>query len=134
MLGTAYLDDSADRDLSKVFVAAGFFCVDTEWKRLRRDWRKILKLHRIEYFRSFDCRTLSGEFTKLKDKWGEDRARKISANIRTNLESVLETSSILMGFGLSINLKDFYEVDAMPEARQNIQWMRESHDFQTAAF
>jgi hypothetical protein len=42
MIGTAYLDESADATQSEVFVAAGFYCVDEFWKILRRklgSWR-----------------------------------------------------------------------------------------------
>jgi hypothetical protein len=31
-------------------------------------------------------------------------------------------------------MKDFRDVDAMPEARANQQWMRECHDYETCAY
>lgn len=40
----------------------------------------------------------------------------------------------MMGVGFGINMKDFREVDALPEAQSNRQWMRECHDYQTCAF
>jgi Protein of unknown function (DUF3800) len=134
MIGTAYLDDSADGNESQVFVAAGFFCIDEEWKRLRREWRKILRPHNIPYFRTTDWRNLTGGFAGLKDKWKQDRARVIADKVKEQLESLLETSELLGGFALGINLPDFYEVDSMPEARANKKWMRECHDFKTHAF
>lgn len=135
MLGTAYLDESADPANSTVFVSAGFYCVDPHWKILRREWRRVLKSHGISFFRSYDCRTLKGEFAKLKTKWGDEKARVVADKIRANLIHVLEdTSPLLMGAGFGLNMKDFLEVDAMPEARQNQQWMRECHDYQTCAY
>lgn len=134
MLGKAFLDDSSDGANAIVFVAAGFFCLDPEWKRLRHEWRKVLKPHNITYFRSYECRTLSGEFEKLRDKWGPEKAREIADRIRKRLEQVIESSRIMMGVGFGINMKDFLEVDAMPEARANQKWMRECHDYQTCAF
>ena len=134
MLGTAYLDDSADATHSDVFVAAGLFCVDQEWKRLRREWRKILKPHNIAYFRSTDCRNLSGGFEKLKERWREEKARTIVDRIYIQLERLIESSNLLIGCGFGINMKDFHEVDEMPEARINRKWMRDCHDYQTFAF
>jgi hypothetical protein len=134
MIGTAYLDDSADANQSVAFVAAGFFCVDPEWKRLRREWRRILKPHGIRYFRATDCRNLQGGFANLKEKWGEARARQIADRIRQQLADLVENSGLLIGFGFGINMHDFWEVDAMPEARACTQWMRECHDYQTYAF
>jgi hypothetical protein len=134
MIGTAYLDDSADPNQSDVFVAAGFFCVDPEWRRLRREWRKILKPHGIGYFRATDCRNLQGDFAKLKEKWGERRAHEIANCIRQKLSNLMEDAELLIGFGFGINMRDFWEVDAMPEAKACRQWMRECHDYQTYAF
>jgi hypothetical protein len=134
MLGTAYLDDSADATQSEVFVAAGFFCVDPEWKRLRREWRKILKPHGITYYRTTDWRNLKGDFAKLKEKWGDTRARQIADHIRKQLINVMDGSALLMGFGFGISMKDFWEVDVMPEARACSQWMRRCHDYQSYAF
>ncbi len=134
MIETAYLDESSDASEKQFFLAAGFVCVDPEWKRLRREWRRILKPHNIGYFRSHDCRFLKGEFLKLTEKWGPERARKIADGIRKSLENVIDSSSLLMGFGMAVNLQDFREVDAMPEAQKNRQWMRDAHDYKTAAF
>ena len=132
MFGTAYLDDSADPAVA--FVAAGFFCLDPEWKRLRREWRRVLKAHSLTYFRSYECRALKGEFSKIEQKWGNEKARTIADDIRRRLEDVIESSRIMMGVGFGINMKDFHEVDSLPEARANQQWMRECHDYQTCAF
>lgn len=135
MLGTTYLDDSADQLAAKVFIAAGFFCPDgSEWKRLRREWRKVLKPRRIPYYRTYDWRTLTGAFGHLAEKWGPEKARVIADKIRMRLEALLESSPVLAGFGMGINMQDFREVDATPEAKSNRQWMRECHDYQTAAF
>jgi hypothetical protein len=54
--------------------------------------------------------------------------------MRIRLEEVIESSPIMMGVGFGINMKDFLEVDAMPEAQANQQWMRECHDYKTCAF
>jgi hypothetical protein len=95
MLGTAYLDDSADPANSVAFVAAGFFCLDPEWKRLRREWRRVLKPHGLAYFRSYECRAFKGEFAKLKEKWGDEKGRTIADGIRLRLEDVIESSPIM---------------------------------------
>lgn len=134
MLGTAYLDDSADATQSVAFVASGFFCIEPEWRRLRRGWRKILKPHGIRYFRATDWRNLSGSFEPLRLKWGEARARVIANDIRSRLVTLMDSSTLLMGFGFAINMQDFWEVDALPEAKACPQWMRECHDYETYAF
>jgi Protein of unknown function (DUF3800) len=134
MIGTAYLDESSDAVQKETFVAAGFFCVDHEWRRLRRKWRKILRPRGIECFRASDCRNLQGDFATLKEKWGEERAYKIADKIRTDLGDLIDNSGLLIGFGFGINMHDFWEVDAMPEARACRNWMRECHDYETYAF
>lgn len=94
----------------------------------------MLRAHKIPYFRSYDCRTLSGGFADLKEKWVQEKACQIADRMRTRLEDVIESSPIMMGVGFGINMKDFLEVDAMPEAQASRQWMRECHDYKTCAF
>src|SRR5215467_13121972 len=134
MLGTAYLDDSADPSGKTIFLVAGFFCPDGgPWKQLRREWRKILKPHDIQYYRSYDWRTLTGSFENLRQKWGEQKARKIADRIRSNLHEIVEAERLVIGYAMGV-VEAHRTVDALPDAQKSTKWMRECHDYQVAAF
>jgi hypothetical protein len=99
MLGTAYLDERVAKDS---------------------------QAHRIGYYRTTDWRDREGDFSNFVERWGEDQARQIADRIRERLADLLESSPLLMGFGFGINLRDFREVDSMPEAqasRRMREWL-----------
>ncbi len=134
MMGTAYLEESADATQSNAFVAAGFFCVDPQWKSLRRAWRRVLRPHGIPYYRTADWRSLEGSFKPLREKWGNERARAIADKVRSRLIDVLNGGDLLIGFGFGVNMHDFWEIDRTPDAKACRQWMRECHDYHAYGF
>ena len=56
------IDDSADAKRKIVFSVAGFVGYPKDWDDLVDKWNKRLKREGLDYFRTYDCLNLEGEF------------------------------------------------------------------------
>src|SRR6185312_6396535 len=65
MVFNAFLDDSGHKP-KKLMVSAGFCGNKHNWENFRRDWRKALVLHGLDYFKSSECNHVDGQFRKLR--------------------------------------------------------------------
>jgi hypothetical protein len=62
-----YLDDSKDKRQEIAYVCAGFYGTEEVWRLFDKAWRKQLRAEGIDYFKSSECNSLSGQFEKWKN-------------------------------------------------------------------
>jgi len=114
MLG-CYMDDSADRGRKTVSSVGGFIGESAKWFDLERHWGDALKRAGVDYFRSYDCFNLEGEFQrKLVDPHGLTVARVIADALLVELKQIAATSDIY-GYSLAILMEDYREVGDEPD-------------------
>jgi hypothetical protein len=121
MIFRCYLDESADGKQESEFVTAGYVGLPQAWKALRKPWQEVLREHKLSYFKSSECRNLQGEFWKLKKRFGLEEGHRRADAIRDELVQVIEQGEIF-GFVMGIDLKQFWQVDALPEAKSSEHW------------
>jgi hypothetical protein len=122
MLGTSFIDESADERDQTVFVASGFFGADTQWKGFRREWNKALRKTDIRYFKSSECMGLSGEFASLKERRSEAEAKVIALEIRERFDRILRNSVGLKTIAVAMDLSQFKEFNEQIDVRKNPNW------------
>ena len=114
MLG-CYIDDSADRGRKTVFSVAGFVGKPDVWFEFERHWDRALKQAGVDYFRTYDCVNLQGEFQrKLVDVHGLTTARVIANALLADLKQIIATSDIY-GFSLAVLMEDYRQVVSEPD-------------------
>jgi len=87
MLG-CYMDDSADHARKTVFSVGGFVGKPEQWFDVERHWSRALKRAGIDYFRTYECVNLEGEFQKkLVDVHGLTTARVIGDALLQRFEA-----------------------------------------------
>lgn len=80
-----YLDDSKDKRQEITYVCAGFYGTQEVWRHFDKAWRKQLKAEGINYFKSSECNSLSGQFErwkKLPDPLGYQAAQLIKQRLK----------------------------------------------------
>jgi len=65
MFAEAYFDESGSHDGSPVLAVAGYLFTSRHVKRLETDWRKMLREHKLPYFRMSSCAHGARPFEKL---------------------------------------------------------------------
>jgi hypothetical protein len=94
MLGF-YMDDSADSKRKTVFSVAGFIGEGKEWFEVERSWNARLEREGLNYFRTYDCVNLEGEFQKkLVDVHGLSTARVIADAVLRDLKQLVAASQL----------------------------------------
>jgi hypothetical protein len=107
-----YMDDSADAARKIVFSVAGFIGDSQDWFDLERHWRQALDREDIEYFRTYECVNLEGEFKrKLVDRHGLTTARVIADALLSELKQIVATSRVY-GYCLGVLMDDYRKVSA----------------------
>ncbi len=110
-----YIDDSADADRKKVFSVAGFVGDSSEWFDVERYWSRALEREGIDYFRTYECLNLEGEFRhKLVDKHGLTVARVIADALLAELKQIVSTSDIY-AYSLAVLMEDYRQVLSEPD-------------------
>jgi hypothetical protein len=110
-----YMDDSADTGREKVFSVAGFVGESSDWFDVERHWSRVLEREGIDYFRTYDCVNLEGEFRrKLVDKHGLTVARVIADAMLAELKQIIATSNIF-GYSLAVLMDDYRQVLSEPD-------------------
>lgn len=118
MVYKCFLDDSKDQNQTKLMVSAGFFGTENDWGSLRVAWRKVLKKHALEYFKSSEYYRLEGQFAKFKsDQYPKPKGREAAQTITTELQKVMQQHNLIRGIGISVPLETYYRVYERPEAK-----------------
>lgn len=114
MLG-CYIDDSADAKKQVVFSVGAFVGKPDDWFEVQRRWGKRLELEGLDYFRTYECVNLEGEFQrKLVDRHGLTTARVIADALLADLKNIIATSP-LYAFCLGVLMDDYNFVASEPD-------------------
>lgn len=117
MVYQCHLDDSKDQNQTILMVSAGFFGTKDDWGSLRVTWKRVLRNHGIEYFKSSEYYSLTGEFAKFRtDDYPKPKGREAAQQIREQLQEALGKHPNIHGIGVLILLEDYYRALARPEA------------------
>lgn len=92
-----YIDDSADERQEQVVVAGAFTGTFKQWSKLKRDWRRRLLRDEIEYFRSTEYYSLTGQFIRYRDpvRYPKPDGSKAASALRDDLEAIVRDSGII---------------------------------------
>jgi hypothetical protein len=105
-----YMDDSADEKRQVVFSVAGFLGESEQWFELERHWSRTLNREGIDYFRTYECVNLEGEFRrKLVDRYGLTTARVIADAMLVELKQIVAASPIY-AYCLGVLMDDYRKV------------------------
>jgi len=79
MVIASYMDESSDNQPSGVFAVGGFLGKGVPVFELERGWEKLLRKHRLKYFKASECQHGTGEFAKFvadpKNKTKQERLK-----------------------------------------------------------
>ncbi len=110
-----YIDDSADHGRKTVLSVAGFVGDSETWFDIERHWGRALKGAGVDYFRSYECINLEGEFQrKLVDVHGLTTARVIADALLADLKQIVATSDIY-AFSTAVLMEDYRQVLSEPD-------------------
>jgi hypothetical protein len=119
MVFQCFLDDSKDRDQSKVFVSAGFLGTIEYWSDLRVAWSRCLKRHKLEYFKTSEYKMLREQFARFKTaSYPAPTGREKANEIRHSLLAIPRNLSGIKGIGCVIPVEDYAKVCARTEAKE----------------
>lgn len=114
MLG-CYIDDSADAKRQVVFSVGAFVGKPDDWFELQRRWEKRLEVEGLDYFRTYECINLEGEFQrKLVDRYGLTTARVIADALLHDLKRIVAGSPVY-AFCLGVLMDDYRLVASEPD-------------------
>ena len=109
------MDDSADHGRKTVFSVAGFVGESEKWFDVERYWERALKEVGVNYFSTWECINLEGEFQrKLVDIHGLTTARVIADALLVNLKLIVSSSDVF-AFCTAILMEDYRKVLAEPD-------------------
>jgi hypothetical protein len=110
-----YIDDSADAQQKTVYSVAGFVADTAEWFDVSRYWSMRLEREGLDYFRTWECVNLEGEFqSKLVDRHGLTTARVIADAVLRDLKQLVATSK-LYAFCMGVLMDDYRQVVNEPD-------------------
>lgn len=93
-----------------------FPCFAKLWARFRKSWDRSLKDEGVEYFKTSEYKTLSGQFSRFRDlepPFGRDGANQV----KHRLMHVVKNSPGLTGIGVAMPVSVHDEVMAHPSAQ-----------------
>lgn len=109
------MDDSADHGRKTIFSVGGFVGESEAWFEFGRHWDRALKRVGVDYFRTYDCVNLEGEFQrKLVDVHGLTTARVIADALLSELKQIISTSDI-HAYSLGVLMEDYRKVLGEPD-------------------
>jgi hypothetical protein len=118
MVFNGFLDDSKDRGAQRIMTSAGFVASQQVWTRFRQDWKRVLASYGLEYFKSSECFSLTGQFASFrKNKYGRPEEKEAAQHVRSELQQVIADHRDIRGIGVVVQLEDYRRIAAMPEAR-----------------
>lgn len=110
-----YIDDSADHGRKTVFSVGGFVGEADKWFDIDRHWNRALKKAGVDYFRTYECVNLEGEFReKLVDVHGLNTARVIADALLADLKQIIATSDVY-AFSAAVLMADYRQVLSEPD-------------------
>ena len=93
----------------------GFVGEPEKWFEVERYWARALKHAGVDYFRTYDCVNLQGEFQKkLVDVHGLTTARVIADALIDDLRKIVATSDIY-AFSTALLMEDYRQVLSEPD-------------------
>lgn len=105
-----FLDESSDETRKDIFCVGGFVAHRDFWKAMQTLWVSRLDQDGIDYFRTSDCKSLSGPFEKLIRKHGSrSKAHIVADKLRGDLKTII-TPYHWMGFALGVPMADYNAV------------------------
>jgi hypothetical protein len=118
MLYVCYLDDSKDQHEKRAVVSGGFIGNKNDWQELRLRWKRCLRKHGLDYFKTSEWRGLRDQFQNFRDriKYPEPKGRGAADKIREELERIIDEVDII-GVANAIPVQTYMEVAALPETR-----------------
>jgi hypothetical protein len=121
MIYHAFLDDSHDRGAKRIWVSAGFCGTRDRWAAFRTDWRQKLKEHRLCYFKSSECYSVSGQFAKLRrsgKSYATTEERSNARKIRLDFLKVIRAHPFIRAIGVAVQLEDYRRYAALPRVKE----------------
>jgi hypothetical protein len=121
MIYHSFLDDSHDRGAKRVMVSAGFCGTRDRWAAFRADWRQKLKEHRLCYFKSSECHSVSGQFAKLKKSgkpYPTTEEKSQARQIRGEFLQVIRAHPFIRALGVAVQLEDYRRYAALPGGKE----------------
>jgi hypothetical protein len=110
-----YIDDSADFQQKTVYSVAGFVADSADWFEVERYWAMRLNREGLDYFHTWECVNLEGEFQrKLVDRHGLNTARVIADAVLRDLKQLIATSN-LYAFCMGVLMDDYKQVSNEPD-------------------
>jgi hypothetical protein len=119
MVYHSFLDDSKDKGAQRVMVSAGFYAGRDDWELFRIDWKKVLKAHKLDYFKSSECHCVNGQFQHFRKSgkpYPTQEEKDEAREVRAELQFVLSQHSAIRGVGVAVKLEDYRRMAALPEA------------------
>jgi hypothetical protein len=125
MMFGCYLDESFDMKQSGFYAVGGFIARGVAVFELERQWEKLLKRRRLEYFKASECESGKKQFAKFVVD-----SSNITATERKKLDSISHEFCRIIGnpveyddrnflslFGSAVVQKDFYDLIKNPKAK-----------------
>lgn len=124
MLGTAFIDESADPTHDITFTASAFFIPYPCLKHFRTSWRKELERSGIRYFKNSECNSVDGQFLFLRNKYPGDMvsAKEAAQAIRSKLRKIIERTEFSLVVAVGMHMRDFKELNSDLSVRRNHRW------------
>lgn len=117
MIFTCFLDDSKDRTQTRLMVSAGFFGAKDDWKSLRIAWKRVLRKHGMDYFKSSEYYRLEGQFARFRtNAFPPPKGREAARQVRSDLQTVLKGHPGIAGIGVAVLLDAYNKVLSRSEA------------------
>jgi hypothetical protein len=111
------IDDSADANRKIVYSVAGFVADSAKLFDVERYWNMRLEREGLDYFRTYECVNLEGEFQrKLVDRHGLTTARVIADAVLHDLQQLVATSD-LYAYCFGVLMDDYRQVSNEPDGR-----------------
>lgn len=111
------MDDSADHGRKTVYSVAGFVAKSSVLFDVERYWNKRLQAEGLDYFRTWECVNLEGEFQrKLVDRHGLTTARVIADAVLRDLRQLVAASDLYV-YCLGVLMDDYRQVSGEPDGQ-----------------
>jgi hypothetical protein len=118
MLIRAYIDDSADQKRQHVAVAGCFLGSVESWDELPTPWRDRLKRDGLDYFRSSEYYSFTGEFACFRDhaKYPNPKGSEAAKALRDDLDRIIRRTAIV-GAAVCIPMNEYNDIrNTIPDA------------------
>lgn len=125
MMFGCYLDESFDMKQSGFYAVGGFIGRGVAIFELERQWERLLRKHKLQYFKASECESGKEQFAQYVAD-----PKKITPKERSKLDAISHEFCRLIGnpvkfddraffalYGTAVVQKDFYELIKQPKAK-----------------